>query len=427
MKHIVFPTYELHPVNPGGAGVLVAGTVRILANAGLRSTVLCDFPDHEVAAANEGFAGEGIADRVKAVSLRSLAKKEPPHPGAAEYETNSHAFARGLRELHERDPIGLIEFPEYAGLGFSALRDRLEGGVLADVRMVVRIHGSLEAIDRAERVNVEQLDRLRMYRMERLGMELGDALLSPSNALGANYRETYRLPEEAQVVLAPPPMYSLLAGLERVERFVDPHHFLFYGKLQEVKGCDMLVEAAVALIAERPRHAWRFTFVGRDVPCAAHGRNFSACLRELIPPRYDLHFEFVPAISRSSLGELARRPLAAVIPSRFETFCLAAHELRAVGLPVIVNDIPAFQDYFNEDTGGVRFDGTAAGLLAVLRRFADNPDWAEALARRPPPSYRHPAQPYLELLQAPVRSAHPARVRGTREQLRSFDAAAGPK
>ena len=25
MKHIVFPTYELHPVNPGGAGVLVAG------------------------------------------------------------------------------------------------------------------------------------------------------------------------------------------------------------------------------------------------------------------------------------------------------------------------------------------------------------------------------------------------------------------
>ena len=39
MKHYVFATYELHPVTPGGAGVLVAGAVRSLVRAGHRVTV----------------------------------------------------------------------------------------------------------------------------------------------------------------------------------------------------------------------------------------------------------------------------------------------------------------------------------------------------------------------------------------------------
>ncbi len=38
-------------------------------------------------------------------------------------------------------------------------------------------------------------------------------------------------------------MKNLLAGLEPpASRFVDPGHFLFFGKLQEVKGVDLLTQ-----------------------------------------------------------------------------------------------------------------------------------------------------------------------------------------
>jgi glycosyltransferase involved in cell wall biosynthesis len=421
MKHIVFPTYELHPVNPGGAGVLVAGMVRVLARAGIRSTVLGDFPEGEVHQANEGLAGEGFADPIRVVSVRSLIGEKPLRPGATHYEVNSAAFSAALQRLAEKDPFDLVEFPEYAGIGFAALRERLERGGFARVKLAVRIHGSLEAIDRAEQVRVDDVGRLRMYRMERLGMQLADALLSPSRELGASYRATYGLPESQAVLLAPPPMAGLIGGFQHAERLVDPCHFLFYGKLQEVKGCDLFVEAAVALIAEQPKRPWRFSLIGRDTPCTAHRRTVSECLRALIPPRYFDHFEFIPAIPREALPELARRPAAAVIPSRFETFCLAAHELRAVGLPVIVNDIPAFSGYFREETGGIRFDGTAAGLLVALKRVAADPAWAEALGRQPGPSYRDPVEPYLELLEDAA--AAPERP-GLRNELAAYDALA---
>ncbi len=200
LPHLVFPTYELHPVNPGGAGVLVAGAVRALAKAGFRCTVVCDFPDGEIAAAQQQWVKEGFEPNVlRAVSVRELVDLVPPRPEHFFYD-KSAMWARAMKALHARDPIDVIEFPEYAGMGYVTLVERLRGSPLDGVTIAVRIHGSLEFIDQVERLQTVESARHRMYRMERTGMRLADVLLTPSDSLGEFYRQAHGLEADALVL-----------------------------------------------------------------------------------------------------------------------------------------------------------------------------------------------------------------------------------
>lgn len=396
MRHIVLPTYEFHPVNPGGAGVFVSGATLALAKAGYRVTVLCDFPRSEVAEVN-ALLSRRLGSGASAIAVHVGDFVRPAVAEAVSvFEQKSRLLADALVRLDSRDPIDLIEFPEYAGLGLESLRRRAGCGVFANTRMVVRAHGSLELIDRAEGTGEADIDRRRMYEMERSAMRLADVVFAPSQAIGALYGEIYGL-DLGFVRVSPPPMDVVLDGLVPVRRTPVLGHFLFYGKLQEVKGCDLFVQAAASVANERRSLDWRFTLVGRDTPCPRHSRMTSRCLASLIPKPVIGCFDFMGPIKRGALAGVARNAMAAVVPSRFETFCLAAHELRALGLPLVVPRIPAFVDYFSEETGCVTYDGTANGLRNVLLGFCENPGLAADLAVRPGPQYPYFADAYEEV------------------------------
>ena len=397
MKHLVFPTYELAPVNPGGAGVLIAGAIRALSWAGYRVTVLCDFPEPEVEEARRLLSGENLSPgTVKVTSVARWLEKPVYQTGLSLFESKSNAFALALEALHRREPIDLIEFPEYAGMALATLRCRLVGSSLAVVPVAIRIHGAMELIDQAEAVQNADRDRLQMYRMERAALQLADYVFAPSRSIGEFYRIAYGLADK--LLVSPPPIQNLIWGLGRTERCADPNYFLFYGKLQEVKGCDLFLEAAVALLADHPERNWRFTLVGSDTPCFGHGQPMSKCLEPLIPQRLAHAFEFVPSIHRNDLPRLCRNVQAAVVPSRFESFCLAAHELRSVGVPLVVSAIPAFADYFSEQTGCLTFNGTSNSLKTAMERLTFEPGLAESLASRPGPLYPSMIRAYEDVL-----------------------------
>ena len=365
MKHYVFATYELHPVTPGGAGVLVAGAVRSLVRAGHRVTVLADFPPAEIEQARRHASLDNVGAGL--VEIVSVAEQlVAPQLEGSVFRQNSERFKLALELLSQRRPIDLVEFPEYAGMGLSSLRAHRTENWLPDTKMVVRVHGSLEFIDRAEGVLAGQ-ERLEMYGMEREGLRLADVILVPSESLGALYSEEYGIAPH-RLVVSPPPMDDLLAGLEMRPRLPDPGHFLFFGKLQEVKGCVQLAQAAVALISADPARHWRFTFIGRDTRCSRHEQSTLRCVTDVIPESARPQFVFIPGIDRMDLPKFCVRPAAAVFPSRFETFCLAAHEVRALGVPLIVPAIPAFADSFSAKTGCLTYDGTTAGLQRAIER-----------------------------------------------------------
>jgi glycosyltransferase involved in cell wall biosynthesis len=393
-KHLVFPTYELHPFNPGGAGVFLSGGVRLLARAGHHVTLLCDFAAGEIEAARRAFSLEPFGDgSVEIVSLAEVDGR--PAPQGSIYTFNSSRFAAGLASLNERRAIDFVEFPEYAGLGVSTLRQH-QRGFLPDAIVAVRLHGSLEFIDQVEGI-VPDAERRMMWGLEREGMELADVLLTPSRALGGLYRRKYGL-DRQRFVESPPPMEELLLGFEPRPRLPDPAHFLFFGKLQEVKGCVEFAEATVSLLVREPERGWHATFIGRDTWCGRHGCMTSACLGRVIPGPLRENFSFIPSIDRLDLAKYLRRVVAAVVPSHFETFCLAAHELRSLGLPIIVPRHPAFEDWLTEKTGCLTYDGTANGLANAMAKVRDDAELRLSLDQAPRPQYPAFTEAYARVL-----------------------------
>ncbi len=393
-KHLVFPTYELHPFNPGGAGVFLSGAVRLLAREGYHVTVLCDFAQAEVEAARKQFALEPFGDgRVDVVALSEVDGR--PAPEGSIYAFNASRFAAGLAALNERTPIDFVEFPEYAGLGVATLR-RHRSGALSETIVAVRLHGSLEFIDRAEGLEPDA-ERRTMWGLEHEGLELADLLLTPSRSLGEFYRRTHAL-DRSRFVVSPPPMEELLQGFTPPPRLPDPAHFLFFGKLQEVKGCVQFAEAMSSLLAREPARGWHATFIGRDTFCVRHQCATRECLGRAIPENFREHFSFIPSIDRLELGKQVRRVVAAVVPSRFETFCLAAHELRALGLPLIVPQHPAFADWLNEHTGCVTYDGSANGLANAMLHVREDAELRLRLELAPGPRYPPFTDAYRQVL-----------------------------
>jgi len=384
MTHIVFVTYELHPMTPGGAGVLIASAARSLARAGHHVTVLADFGLAEAVQARRHAQLDNVgAGRIDIETVSELAGHEPAEGSV--FRRNSERFRRALAALDHKCPIDLVEFPEYAGMGLASLRAHRGENWLPGAKLALRVHGSLELIDRAEGIAANQ-DQLDMYAMEREGLRLADVVLVPSRSLGALYSAEYGILPQ-RLVVSPPPMEDLLAGLEARPRLPDPGHFLFFGKLQEVKGCVQLAEAAVALISADPVRHWRFTFIGRDTHCSRHDRPTSRCVSDAIPHAARLQFEFIAGIDRMSLPAYCVRPAAAIFPSRFETFCLAAHEVRACSVPLIVPNIAAFADSFSAATGCVTYDGTTAGLQRAIERVRTDAELQVRLEHAARPAY----------------------------------------
>ncbi len=372
-KTICLVTYELAPVNRGGAGVVIAALAEALAAAGNTVHVLADIPPEEVARYAEILRQRGI----EGVTAHALVEVEPSAPGGSTiFQAKSAHFRAGLYRLASRIHFDLVEFFEYAGPAFDTVTLRADDDALSGTELAVRIHGSLGMIDQVEGAVHVSTERHAMYRMEEWALRLADAVIAPIESIGEQYRQIYGF-DLARMRLCPPPMEALLKELgQPAEHDASATDVVFYGKLQAVKGCEVFVDAAVLLADARPQLG--FALVGPDTH-DAHG-SMRAQLEARIPEPLRPRFHFVPFIQRSQLRELASRALCAVVPSRAESFCLAAHELHRVGAPLVVSDVTAFRDVFTHGQNCLKFDGSATQLAVQIERLAIDAELARRLA-----------------------------------------------
>jgi glycosyltransferase involved in cell wall biosynthesis len=332
----------------------------------------------------------------------------------------------------------VVEVFDFNGAAFELLRDRrareraagaggrCRDGALAEdgapahlppaVPILVRAHGTIQLIDRAEAAaggggagggRVDPRDAL-VYRMEQYCLAAADGVLAQSPAMAAYYARAYRLPAR-QVLLAPPPMARILAPFAAVRagpaaaaaavELPQPPLFLVLGKLQRVKGTETVAAALALLHARRPEADFRAEFIGGDAHCTVHQQRTSACVAAALPPALRPRVTLAGEKPRSALPALladaiARGAVAAVAASSFETFCMAAHEAAAAGLPLIAADIPALSDAALAPLAVARFrSGNASDLARQLERALDAHAAAAAVATARgalPPAYdRH--------------------------------------
>ncbi len=129
--------------------------------------------------------------------------------------------------------------------------------------------------------------------------------------------------------------------------------------------------------------------VGYDSDESPIAGGYTKYLRTLIPERLRPRFVFRGHLSHEQVSKRLDHALFAVFPNRIESFCYALHEVYDAGVPVVINDLPAFRDFFEDGRNAIVYDGSTQGLLASMKRMIDDDALRDRLCR-PYPVADHP-------------------------------------
>jgi glycosyltransferase involved in cell wall biosynthesis len=375
--HLCFVSNEIYPGTRGGIGRLLNATAHELVQAGWRLSFLLTTPT-EAAQTFARYADEhlpGVAVYTVEDLLGNLSADQDIPLWAFHFPEyhQSYRIALALRTLCRQVPLDGIEFTDYLGPGYVALKwRRMWGDEFDAVRMWVRLHGTSELCRAFDNALTFSRAQQQLFAMERYCLRHADGWISPSLSMAQWYRRVYQC-EDQPVVIAPPLFERFGSGRSHPRTLGPaPYRVLYYGKLQYLKGIDLFIQAAVQL-CERSDLPVTFEIVGYEAP-HPWGESYQRLCENLIPPVWRERFRFHGPIPSRDLEQLALGCTLAVVPSRVETFCLAAHELNWIGIPLVLNNLPAFQDFFQDGVNCRTFDGTAEDLTRVLLELLSHPD-----------------------------------------------------
>ena len=149
-----------------------------------------------------------------------------------------------------------------------------------------------------------------------------------------------------------------------------------FGRIRPQKGTDVLVEALLALMPERPD--LRVLIVGRADDAA-----FAAGLRERIAGAGMAdRFRWAEHLSWEALAERYRAMDLYAAPQRWEGFGLTPLEAMASGVPVVATEVGAFPDLILDGgTGALVPPGDAAAMAAAMAALLDDDARREGMGR----------------------------------------------
>jgi glycosyltransferase involved in cell wall biosynthesis len=381
-KHLVFVSYEIHPVNAGGCGVFLSHALnKLLITNQYRITLLLDMPKHECELFEEkykpSFPNSHLLDVVCLSSLLADSVLEITMEDLQNiFLWKSYRFYYALLELEKEQPLDYVEFFDYAGVGYYAIRAKKYEGKFRNSIFGIRAHCTIDLMDAEQAQSELSMERLLMYQMEKEALKDCDVLMAPSKAWKELYVTRYGVPKQ-NVIVSPPPMDFSELPRRKGDSF-EPN-VLFYGRLFQLKGIDIFVDAAIQYIASNPKSATKFYIVGYDGQTTSGG-SYQKYLLERIPLGYREHFIFTGFINRQELGEIIKKVQVAVFPNYIESFSYSIHEIYHAGVPIICRSIPAFKDYFVDQENCITFDGTVHDLVTKIQEFLSNPDLRERLS-----------------------------------------------
>lgn len=160
----------------------------------------------------------------------------------------------------------------------------------------------------------------------------------------------------------------------RARSGVDPGvmHIVFAGRIQPLKGPDVLLRALGELRRRRPDIKFHLTITGEqsgstamDLPALAEAEGLVGALA------------FRPPMPPARLAELFRSADVVVMPSLAESFGLVALEAQACGTPVIASKVGGLQDAVEDGESGylvplgATASASAGGFALALEKMYD--------------------------------------------------------
>ncbi len=274
--------------------------------------------------------------------------------------------ARAARALARIAP-DVVEAPEFHATGLmSALRSRLDRRAPA---VVVRLHTPAYLAARLAGEPAD-LDGRSEELLEAASVRAADRITSPSAALAHEVTRRWRLaPDRVEMVPNPVDSDLFVPG----ERAPDPACILVAGRVERMKGQDVLLEALPAIRRVMPETHVRF--VGADGGSAAALAARAGALG--LDPSAVV---FEGALAREELPAVYASAAVCVVPSRFEAFGYTCVEAMACGRPVVASRVGGLAEIVEHEREGllVAPEDPAALAAAVIRLLGD-PDLGRRL------------------------------------------------
>jgi glycosyltransferase involved in cell wall biosynthesis len=325
------------------------------------------------------------------LTSRPMAPIEDPSVRIVETETSSFyyrvrrkldpegwpqkAFCRTLADsVRQLDGLDLLEMEESYGWA-AMLAGRLR------VPIVVRLHGPWFLNGTANGA-VEDYDFRRRDGAEGAGLASAAVSAPSANVLDAA-RKHFKLPLEGAAVIPNP--VALVPASERWSLSgCDRKRIAFIGRFDRHKGGDLALEAFGSIAKQIPDV--QLDFVGPDRGCvddAHHTFSFPQYLEQKLSPAAGEKVTYHGFLPGPKAAVLRKRALVTMVPSRYETFGIAAAEAMMAGCPVVVAGAGGLTELVQDGRNGlVAKPGNADDLAEKLLGLLTNPLRAAELGRQ---------------------------------------------
>ena len=398
MPKICFVCNEIFPTKPGGAGALIRTLANRLLSENIEVILLLDL-DQQIFETFEKVDRSGFPNNhlLKVYHLDVLCQSVniTEDHFTSRYFWESYRYDIACRRIYEIERPDIIEFVDYCGPAYYALCTKIFGLSYRDTQIAVRMHGPVQIIDRHARTKPIDFDRYAIYALERASFRLADAVLYSTPSLLSEVKD----PDEVwfgRLVFSPPPVSGFPV---RAQIDSDANIVLFYGRLYAEKGVDVFVNAACDLLRSLPDTNLEFYLIGADSnePPVPGFLSYRTYLIQNTPEELRDKFIFTGFLAHEQVEKVLPRVKFAVFPSFFETYCYSAQEMRLAQVPIIVSQIPVFQDVFREGIDAVFFNGSANDLTQKMMLLDANNNLREKISQ----PYSQRTGTFLEYYRSP--------------------------
>lgn len=268
MAKICFVSYEIHPVTPGGCGVLLYNSARVLLEQGHEIIFLFDMPSDDFANFEPQSYPNGHNCRAYLVEDLCADITRHVQDFSSEYSWRAYRFHWATQHVYDTERPDLIEFFDYNGVAHYALSAKITNSAYNQSCLVVRLHNPDQLINRYQPQTYLTHDEYTIYALEHSALRMAEVVLYPSlSYLDKAYRPHYE-PWLGQTIHSKP----ALSNFPKLSESGQPkNRILFYGRLFGFKGVDLLVDAGVKFLSENGLEAPCFTFVGYDSSATPDG------------------------------------------------------------------------------------------------------------------------------------------------------------
>jgi glycosyltransferase involved in cell wall biosynthesis len=406
MRSVCFVTNELYPVKPGGLGRLMynfAKYNRLSREAVDFHWLLPEMGDDDRRAIFKVVGELGTLHFCSSnlMSLGELGRilSHQKVYGLDEHLTRSLTFFAGLIEAQRRvgREFDIVEFPDYGGWASATIAAKRAGMAFQNTIIVVRLHSTMGVIMAAEPFYHRKSQWMAaIMDLERQTLRDADLVVGhldcicDYNSKICGFDKGWR----SRVVTEFPPIL-VDRSTRRARKSGRTTNFVFSSRLQPFKRPDTFIRAAVRFLREDPTSPAIFTV-------ASYGwdEEYISWLKSLIPTQLEKRIVFRSNLPSDVRDELLGNAIV-ILPSDYESLCLAAYESAMLGAKMVLNRIClAFGQgpRWHEGRNCLMFDGTFIDLARVMKdsltwqptervdTTSDALYWQKPLPKRPAPA-----------------------------------------